>query len=563
VLASLLALASLEAGARVIELAENALARRRAPYVEAVNPAPAFEVVDLDGRKMVRRTGNQPLMASPKPFPLERPPGGLRVFFLGGSAAAGWPYHETPYHNAALLEAKLKRLYPGRPVEVINMGAGTYGSHRVKVILEEVLRYHPDLVVLYNGNNEFLENLVFRLRNPPAPLDRSAVARLTYRVAQALTTPVPTFDVKNYEVTDQISNQLSFAFAKASRYRTDPRQFQALLEFYRFNMGSMIELAGEAKVQLFLVTCPVNLKDWSPNVSRHRPDLSAADKARWTASFRDGILALERNDPGAAIDPLAATVAIDDEYAEAHFSLGTALLGAGRRAEAKAEFLRALERDAFPFRELPEFQAILRDVAARRGTPLVDVIPPLEAASRDGILGDDVFLDYVHLRQQGQELVAHEVVRALQARGFLPGVAPSDVERARIEIPNTFVPDEEVVRVNTTYHQAMLMRQYGKLDAFYQELVDVMARAEKADPSLAPWCEERLKANALVQAAVTPYRKLLRAEKLGLLEQTYTPAQAEEIYQQYIRTMRWSIARPWSKEDFEQALPSTRFRPAE
>ena len=107
VLGVLLVLVGVELGARIIEQVENAVARRRAPYVEAVNPVPAFEIVEVGGRKMVQRTGSQPLMARPDPFPLERPAGGLRVFFLGGSAAAGWPYHETPYHNAALLEAKL------------------------------------------------------------------------------------------------------------------------------------------------------------------------------------------------------------------------------------------------------------------------------------------------------------------------------------------------------------------------------------------------------------------------------------------------------------------------
>ena len=563
-LALLLVAAGLELGSRVIEQAENVVARGRNPHVEAVNYVPAFEVVELDGRKMVRRTGYQPLMATlEKPFPLERPPGGLRVFFLGASAAAGWPYELSPYNNASLLEAKLKQLYPGRPVEVVNMAAGTYGSHRVKLILEEVVRYHPDLIVLYNGNNEFLENLVFRPTRPPAPWDRSAVARLGFRVAVELTSPRPRFDVKNYELADQISNRLSWAFSKASRYREDPRQFRLLLDFYRFNMESMVATAREAGVPLVLVTCPVNLKDWSPNVSRHRPDLAPAEKARWTALYREGVLALERGDPGAAVAPLAAAVALDDEYAAAHFSLGEALRRSGRAPEAKAQYLLALERDAFPFRELPEFQEVLRSIAAARQVPLADVLPPLEAAAGDGIPGDDLFVDYVHLTQRGQEIVAHEVVRTLLAHGLLPGVGAADVERTRVAIPETFVPRQEVHRVDVTYHQSMLMQQYGKLDALYAELVAVMDRAAREDPSLAPFCEERRKAYEIVQAAVTPYRKLLRAERLGLLAETFTPEEAETIYQNYVRTMRWSVAKPWSKEEFQRELPSLKYRPAE
>jgi hypothetical protein len=213
-------------------------------------------VVEQGGVKVVQRTGHHPLMAPQRPFPLERPEGGLRVFVLGGSAAAGWPYQLGDTNLSALLERKLRLLQPGRSVEVFNMAAGTYGSHRVKLILEEVLGYHPDLVVLYNGNNEFLENLVFRPRTPPAPWDRSAAARLAYRVYGTLSTPLPRFDVKNYDLNDQVSNHLSFAFAQASRYREDQRQFQSLLEHYRFNLESMVASAAESGVPLLLVTSP-------------------------------------------------------------------------------------------------------------------------------------------------------------------------------------------------------------------------------------------------------------------------------------------------------------------
>jgi hypothetical protein len=180
-LAFALVAGGIELGCRLIERVENAAARRKNPYVEAVNPVPAFEVVEQDGQKVVRRTGFHPLMVQPKPFPLARPEGGLRVFVLGGSAAAGWPFQLVDTNLSALLQRKLEALQPGRPIEVINMAAGTYGSHRVKLILEEVLQYQPDLLVLYNGNNELLEGLVYRPRTPPAPWDRSAAARLAGR----------------------------------------------------------------------------------------------------------------------------------------------------------------------------------------------------------------------------------------------------------------------------------------------------------------------------------------------------------------------------------------------
>lgn len=559
-LAFLLVAAGIELGCRLIERVENAAARRKNPFVEAVNEVPAFRVVGPGGKEVVVRSGFHPLMRPDlSPFPLERPPGGLRVFVLGGSAAAGWPYHLGDTNISALLERKLRMLYPGRPVEVINMAAGTYGSHRVKLILDEVLRYQPDLVFLYNGNNEFLENLVFRPRTPPSPWDRSAAARLGYRVYAALAAPLPSIDVRNYDLENQVWNQLSFAFSQASRYRDDPRQFQALLEHYRYNLEASADAAREAGVPLLLLTCPVNLKDWLPNVSRHRRDLGAEEKARWTGLFREGYLAVERGEFAAAIAPLRGALAIDDEYAEAHFQLAVALLRTGQRAEARAAYLRALERDAFPFRELPEFQAILREVAGRRGLPLVDVIAPLDAAAGDGIPGFDTFIDYVHLTEQSQEVVAHEMVRALRARGLLPGISEQEVERTRIVVDGQFWAGRDVFAADVNYGMALIMHQHDRLDALYAEAMEVFARAAREAPDLAPQVEERAALMRHLQAIVVPYRQLLRAEKLGLVQAQYTPEQAQAIYQRYREMIYQTRASRLSREEFLRKVPAAPF----
>lgn len=553
----LVVVAGIELGARLIERVENAVARHRNPFVESVNHVPAFRVVDVGGTRMVVRSGFHPLMNPElRPFPLERPKGGFRVFVLGGSAAAGWPYHVGDTNISALLERKLRMLYPGRPIEVINAAAGTYASHRVKYIFDEILRYNPDAIFLYNGNNEFLESLVYHPRNPPEPWDRSAAIRLTYR----LMVPLPRVDEKNFDISAQIPNTLSFAFSRASLYREDPRQFRMLLEHYRFNIEEMVAEAGDAKVPLFLLTCPVNLKDWVPNVSRHRKDLTPGEKARWTVLFRDGDLAIERGDFAAAVAPLRASIALDDEYAEAHFRLAEALRHTGQRTEAKAEYLLALERDAFPFRELPEFQDILRDVATKRGVPLVDIVAPLEAAAVDGIIGLDVLIDYVHLSERSQEIVAQEMLRALRGHGLLQGISDADVERARIATPTKFWARRDVMAADLNYNMAMVMHQYERLDVLYKEAIETFSRAAKEDPSIAEDCRIRIASFRDIHSVVSAYRDLLRAEKLGLLEKTYTPEEVQRIFAEY-RQMIYYVKTPsLSWEEFTQKVPKVPFQ---
>jgi tetratricopeptide (TPR) repeat protein len=552
----LIVVVGVEFGAWLIERIENTAARHKNPFVESVNPVPAFKIVDGGGTKVVVRSGFHPLMNPElRPFPLERPKGGLRVFVLGGSAAAGWPYHMGDTNISALLERKLRLLYPGRPIEVINVAAGTYASHRVKLILEEVLNYNPDFLFLYNGNNEFLESLVYRSRKPPAPWHRSAAIRLTYRLA----VPLPRVDVKNFDLSAQVPNTLSFAFAKTSLYREDPRQFQMLLDHYRFNIDEMVSAAGAAKVPLFLLTCPVNLKDWVPNVSRHRKGLTPEEKISWTGHFRDGYLAVERGDFAAAITPLRAAIAIDDEYAETHFRLAKALLATGQRGESKAEYLLALQRDAFPFRELPEFQNVLRDVAAKRGVPLVDIVAPLEAVAGDGIIGLDVLTDYVHLTEQSQEIVAQEMLRALLKQGLLQGISTADVERARIAIPKKFWPLRDVAAADLNYNMAMVMHQYERLDALYEEAVKTFNRSAQEEPSMAAECRNRYYLFREIHPVVRAYRDLLRADKLGLREKNYTPQEAERIFLMYREMIRQVKTPSLSSEEFTKKVPKSPF----
>ncbi|MEI6826541.1 MAG: tetratricopeptide repeat protein [Desulfuromonadales bacterium] len=553
----LIVVGGIELGAWIIERVENTVARHKNPFVESINPVPAFKIVDGGGIKVVVRSGFHPLMNPElRPFPLERPQGGLRIFVLGGSAAAGWPYHMGDTNISALLERKLRLLYPGRPIEVINVAAGTYASHRVKLILEEVLQYNPDFLFLYNGNNEFLENLVYRPRNPPAPWDRSAAARLTYR----LTVPLPHVDVKGFDLTAQIPNTLSFAFSRTSLYRDDPRQFRMLLDHYRFNIDEMVSAAGAAKVPLFLLTCPVNLKDWVPNVSRHRKDLTPADKVRWTGFFRDGYLAVERRDFAAAIAPLKAALAIDDEYAEAHYRLAEALRRTGQRQEAKAEYILALQRDAFPFRELPEFQNVLREVAAKRVVPLVDIVAPLEAVAGDGIIGLDVLTDYVHLTEQSQEIVAQEMLRALLKQGLLQGKSESDVELVRITIPKKFWALRDVAAADLNYNMAMVMHQYERLDSLYEVAINTFNRAAQEEPSMAADCRNRYYLFREIHPVVRAYRDLLRFDKLGLREKNHTPQEAERIFSMYREMIRQVKTPTLSSEEFSKKAPMTPFQ---
>ena len=85
----------------------------------------------------------------------------FRIFCLGGSTVQGRPFAiETSF--TTWLEINLQAADPKRDWEVVNCGGVSYASYRLVPILKEVLGHQPDLIILYTGHNEFLEDRTYR-----------------------------------------------------------------------------------------------------------------------------------------------------------------------------------------------------------------------------------------------------------------------------------------------------------------------------------------------------------------------------------------------------------------
>ena len=102
--------------------------------------------------------------AHQKKFPAAKPPGTYRIFCIGQSTTEGYPFYPRAGYPE-WLGLILKDTLPGRRVEVINSGVSGSDSSRDLALVKEVLNYHPDLLVLYEGNNEQLYSRLRLLQN--------------------------------------------------------------------------------------------------------------------------------------------------------------------------------------------------------------------------------------------------------------------------------------------------------------------------------------------------------------------------------------------------------------
>lgn len=549
----------LEAGAIVIEWSRDRLTNDRSLYFDMKNPVPAFELAVENGVKVYRRTSHHRLLLGGQSFLQDKPVNGYRVFILGGSAASGWPYEIGDFNISHLLEKKLKIAYPDKIIEVINAAGGTYGSHRVRLLFDELIEYQPDLIVLYSGNNEFLENFVFRRSLLAPPWKYSATIRLGYDLYRQFDNFKPEYHVDSYTVADQTTNRIAYAFGKVSPYRSDPEQFEQIKEHYRDNLSHIVGTARKRGVQSVILNVPVNLKDWIPNSSRHTPDLPLAALKLWQENFRNGYERLESKDYAGAIKFLSQAVAIDDEHAETHYYLGVARLRRGELEAAKESFNKALERDAYPFRALPQFQKIIQDLSLEEQVPLVDAVGALEAQTTDRIIGLDVLLDYVHPKESSQEIIAQQIMQTLFEKGFLPQPPGVPLDALRIAMPTNFRPLIEAQAIESIYGQNLIMRQYDKLDQVYQAFVATMQRAKAADPAQGSYYDRSLATIEAIHPIVMAYREVLWAEKLGMLEQRFSHKDAENIYTRYVDMIQALEAPEMSRQAFLLQVPKLDF----
>jgi len=91
----------------------------------------------------------------------------------------------------------------------------------------------------------------------------------------------------------------------------------------------------------------------------------------------------------------------------------------GQMELARADYRAALNADPTRRRALDVANDRVREIAARRGVPLVDAVELLAARTETGILGFETFYDNVHLTPRSAVLVAGEVVRGLEEQGRL------------------------------------------------------------------------------------------------------------------------------------------------
>ncbi len=415
------------------------------PFVGFAPGKELFEKKTLPDGEIVFATRPEKLaFFNAQRFPAEKGADTYRIFTLGGSTTAGRPYDDKVAF-ARWLGLYLNELDPSRDWQTINAGAISYASYRVVLLMKELVRYEPDLFVVYTGHNEFLEERSYSgIINQNPVLKRLrfwlnsrrfyATARhawLGLREPSEKAEAAPTGDLEG-EVNARLDGWTGLEL-----YHKDKELEESISQHFAHNLQRMARVAEAHGIDLIFVQPVSNLKDFSPFKSEHPASLSEDQTADFAAFLAKSRSFSESDDPESALASLDQALAIDPEHAEAHFLVGRAHLARQDFENAEAAFVRAKDLDVAPLRALERFKKDLVEIAEKEEVELIDLPTLLAAESRQRfghpILGNEFLLDHVHPDLPTHSLIAEQVITILTAKGIArPDPSWNDTKRQAV-----------------------------------------------------------------------------------------------------------------------------------
>lgn len=374
--------------------------------------------------------------AYPFSFPVNKGANTYRIFVLGGSAAAGTP--DGAFSFGRILERMLSEKYSNAKFEVITLAMPAINSHVVLEIAKECADFQPDLFLVYLGNNEVVgpygAGTVFTPLSGNLALIRFGIAFKRTKIAQLYNNLFSYFrDDKNPQTWRGMSMFLE------NQVRASNPNLQEVYGNFRENIDDIQNLAIDAGVDIIFSTVASNLKDSPPFASLHKKELADSQKSEWDKIYKEGIKYEENSEYSRALDSYLKATLIDDEYADLHFRMGMCYERLGAYKKSQEHYNLARRFDTLRFRADNSINEIIRELVNQKkgqGVFLVDAEKEFSETSPNGIPGDSLFYEHVHMNFSGNYLLAKSFYEEIEE------ILPDGMKQQKIADSSLFGKDE-------------------------------------------------------------------------------------------------------------------------
>ena len=398
------------------------------PHQAKRDPLVGFSAVhrlfELDAQQEVYQTArSRQLDFGFQQFGVRKAANNYRIFCLGGSTVRGRPFDiDTAFPK--WLELILRNRDGVDSCEVVNCGGISYASYRLRVLLDEVIAYQPDLIVLATGPTEFLEDRTYAALKARSPTrswveDRAmslrtvtALRRLWNGQSEKLADN-ETGALVNAEVEPRLDRPGGYA-----SYHRDDAWHAAVIQQFKASLNAMVATCGKAGIPIIIVKLGSNLRDAPPFKSEHANKLDGDEHLRWQQAVETA-RQLELSDPEQALAAYQVAAEISPGYAVVTFRIARCLDRLGQTDEALQFYAQARDEDVCPLRMLGSMESYLTALETS-GATVIDAADILSKSSDVGIPGYDIYLDHVHPTVMGHQIIANAVAEAVRSNLGLP-----------------------------------------------------------------------------------------------------------------------------------------------
>ncbi|MCG6914563.1 tetratricopeptide repeat protein [bacterium BMS3Abin03] len=322
-------------------------------------------------------------------FDAEKKPNSFRVFVLGGSSAAGYPFSPLGSFSRYIRD-RLKLLYPSSEIEVVNLSMTAINSYTIRDLFPGVLEQKPDLILIYAGHNEYYGALGVGSMESLGT-SRQMVNLLLYlnrfKTVELLRNTIQ-WAMKLISSGDKPSGTLMSRMAKEQSIAFDTETYEDGIFQFEGNMRDVLNMAKEKNVPVILSTLTSNLKDRPPFISIKT----------------DGF-------------PTANTI-----YTEAKEELK-----AGNNKVADSLFRYAKDLDALRFRAPEKMNKVITLLSNEYKLPLVNVDSGFASISPDGIVGNNLMTDHLHPTLNGYLYLGKLFFKKMEQANLLPKSERADL----------------------------------------------------------------------------------------------------------------------------------------
>ena len=384
------------------------------PFIGFTNSRPLF-VKNDDGSRYQIAESRIPLF-QPESFLVEKPDDEFRIFCIGGSTVQGRPWSiETSF--STWLEIGLNAVDSSKKWNAINCGGVSYASYRLAPIVEEVLQYDPDLIILMTGHNEFLEDRTYAsVKSTPQWIRDSHEKLSSIRTYAFLRSKfVSSTEIDKEQLPENAEARLDFKNGLKQYTRDDEWKTNVAIHF-EHNLRRMIKTTADSDVPMILMSPVNNLKDIRPFKSEYNSAWSEEE----TKEFVTKLNKVENlSDDRIKVEKLESLMRSNPRHAELHFALGHFYLQTGQNDLAKQQFILAKEEDICPLRITEPLLKVIKEVRSDSGISLVDLNEYFESQSESGIVGDESLVDHIHPSIHGHQQVAWLLLQEMEGIGYV------------------------------------------------------------------------------------------------------------------------------------------------